>query len=1120
MKKKWLLHLYLMTKYSLIGFTVQLVLLTTTFATNVDAQQISSVKEVTINVDFNNTSLKDVFNYVEAKTDFRFTVFEDENYLKERLSYKKSSVTVEQLLLKISKDNDLRFQQINNSIGVRRINDSKGQEKPIEILIEGIKITGKVTSEEDQSGLPGVNVMVKGTSQGTVTDVEGNYSLVIPDENAILAFSAVGYITEEVVVSNLTVIDMVLTPDITKLDEIVVVGYGTMKKSDVTGSVASVKSEDFIKAVATDAMHLIQGKASGVYISQANAEPGAATSIRIRGAGSINSSNSALVVIDGLPGGSTSDINPSDIESVEVLKDASAAAIYGTRAANGVVLITTKKGVKGEPEISYDTYWAYQTPLNKFDVLNATQYMQRINDLSQDLGNAPPYTDEEIAQAGEGTDWQDELMRNAWATNHHLSIRSGNEKSSYYGSIGYLGQDGIMVSSGIKKYFVHLNMNTQLTDRFKFGLNIAGIYNDKDIIPNTSNGGNENGDPLNMAIWYDPLTSAEKGEDGNYERNPLLTLDNPVAVAYGRQNTLINNRMYGNTFGELKIIDGLKATAKLGADINNTRSDSYFDKTTIVGLSNGGRANVSSTNYMYWLAEGLLDYEKKINKHSFHILAGATWERFQILSHGSGAVGFLSDVTGTNLLQSGNPERNTVSSSKIVRQLQSFIGRINYSYFDKYLLTASIRRDGTSRFSETNKYAYFPSMALGWRVSEEAFMNGLPFISDLKLRLGYGQIGNEGIGNFETIPTYVAGGNAVLGGVVQSGAEPARIPNQDLTWETTEEYNLGLDFGFFDNRISGSIEYFRKNTIDQLFSKPVPQSTGFSTVRTNLGTVRNSGIDFDITTRNLVGEFKWNTTIVLSTLKNEVVELPPFTGDIIVGDIAANIPDFSIVREGEAMYSFYGYKVTGIFQEGEDIANSAQPNAKPGEPIFFDRDGNNKIDSEDRVILGSPLPDMSYSMNNTFLYKNFALDIYILGVQGMETFNANAVESLVPTNFERNSFSKHYFDRWTPTNPDAEFPSGVNSSIYFGSGRKISSYTIQDASYLRLKNVTLSYNLSFQNFNLFKSILFSVSGENLFTMTNLEGIDPEANQSRGILRSSWSNYPLAKIYRVGAKITF
>ncbi|MFZ5431518.1 MAG: SusC/RagA family TonB-linked outer membrane protein [Bacteroidota bacterium] len=1081
----------------------------------------NSYSQVKLTLNVRNAPVKEVMASIEEKTDYIFLYKDDLIDFSKRITVEFREASFGDVLQSFCSQAGVDYEVIERQIILREKNPgvatTQGIPQP-----ERRDVTGTVRDARGIS-LPGVTVLVKGTTLGTITDNSGNFRLTIPVDSKILEFSFVGMRRQEVLAPGRSLFEVVLEEETIGIDEVVAIGYGTVRKSDLTGSVASVNSKDFVKGVASNALSLLSGKASGVSINQVNSEPGGNLTIRVRGAGSINSSNNVLVVIDGLPGGSVANINPADIESIDILKDASAAAIYGTRAANGVVLITTKKGSEGVPQISYSTYYAYQSPSYKFDVLDATQYMNYINDISRDLGRNVPYSDAQIAAAGKGTDWQDQLFRNAWANNHQFSVRGGSKQSKYYASLGYLNHDGILISSGFQKYNVLLNLETQATERFKFGINITGSLNMKDKIANESNSGGENADPLNAALMFDPRISPLKNESGEYDKNPSIALDHPMALAYGYDYREENNRFYGSTFGEFLIMDGLKATVRLGGDLNNIRNDEYQDRTTQRGKASGGIGNVYSNDLKYWLAEGLLNYNQTFGAHTVAVMAGSTWERFENLYHRSYATGFLSDVTNTNLLQSGNPANNQVNSSKSVYKLQSLFSRINYSFRDRYLITATIRRDGTSRFSDENKYALFPSVAAGWRVTEEDFMKGIPAISSLKLKFGYGQMGNEGIGNFETISTFVAGGNAVLGGAVQSGAQPARIPNPELTWETTEEYNAGVEFGVFNNRITGDIEYYVKNSIDQLFSKPVPMTTGFSSIRTNFGTVRNSGFDFSLTTRNFTGKFKWTSNFMLSTLKNEVVELPPYVGDIITGGILANVPGFALVRQGYPMRAFYGFKVIGIFQSAEEIAQSAQKTAKPGEPIFLDYKKDGIIDSNDRVILGDPFPDISYSLNNSFSYGNFNLEIYLLGVQGIQTFNANVLESMFPINFDRNVMTKHYLERWTPDNKDTKYPSGVNSAIYFGGGRMINSFTVQDASYLRVKNVTLSYSVPLRNTRLFKSADISLSGENLLTFTKFEGFDPEANQTgdgTSVEKSSYNNYPTARIFRIGATINF
>jgi len=481
----------------------------------------------------------------------------------------------------------------------------------------------------------------------------------------------------------------------------------------------------------------------------------------------------------------------------------------------------------------------------------------------------------------------------------------------------------------------------------------------------------------------------------------------------------------------------------------------------------------------------------------------------------------LSHVTTTNLQQSGNAETLNAESGKFKNTLQSSLARLNYSFKDKYLFTASIRRDGTSRFSEKYKYATFPSASLGWKLSSEPFMENNELFSELKLRAGYGEIGNQGIQNFETITTFQAGSNAILGGATVSGAVPARIANQDLKWETTKEVNIGVDFSMANNRFTGSIDYFDRNTYDQLFQQPLPLTTGFSSVRTNFGQVKNSGVDFSFSSRNVDKEWTWDTDIVLSFLKNEVVELPSFAAEVISGGFGFS-GNYRITQTGAPILSFYGYELNGIFQQGDDISGSAQPNALPGHPIFRDQNNDNKIDGDDRVILGDPFADFTYGITNRLGYKDFTLEIYIQGVQGIENFSNLAAESLYPINKERNHLAIHYLDRWTTSNTDAVYPSGVNYTSYSDGTNKVNTYTVQDASFMRIKNITLNYNLPLDNVDFINSGNVYISGENLLTVApDYIGFDPDGNSDgTGISRADFANYPLARVIRIGCKLNF
>ncbi len=991
---------------------------------------------------------------------------------------------------------------------------------------QNFEVTGTV---RDQSGpLVGVNVLEQSEpTRGTITDVNGNFTLRVADENAVLMVSYLGYEPLEVPVNGQNKINITLKEETQLMNEVVVVGYGSQKKSDLTGAVVQVTNEDFVKGANTNALQLLNGKASGVQISQASSAPGGAIDIKIRGANSINSSNEVLVVIDGLPGGSVTALSPDDIESIEVLKDASASAIYGSRAANGVLLITTKKGRKGQMSIDYSTYVGFQDVKDRVDMLNGREYLTVLNEINVESGGDIIHSPERIAEVGEGYDWQDIIFRNSIVHNHQLSFQGGADKSQYYVSLNYMDNDGVIMNSGQQRYNARINYQLQPNDRLNFNLNLNAHRSLTNVIK-MGRGTNENVGVLSSALLFDPTIGPERNAEGYFDVNPLVAIENPMALLEGIDQLDVENTIYATTSADYEILPGFKATVRLGTELSNVRSDTYENDLTQIGRGLNGRATVEDDESTYWLAEYLLSYELSSGDHSLQLLGGITYENFETRTLFNRANDFLSNITTTNLLQSGNQETYQLRSGKFINRLNSQLGRINYSYKDKYLLTASIRRDGTSRFSDKNKYATFPSASIGWKLSEEAFMQNQSLFDELKLRVGYGEIGNQGIDNFETIQTFRAGSPAVLGGSLQNGAIPARIPNEDLVWETTSELNIGLDFGIFNRRIAGSIEYYERNTYDQLFRQPVPLTTGFNNVRVNIGQVRNSGFDFSLRSQNLVGDLGWETDIVFSVLENEVVDLPEFAQEIVYGGFGFS-GNYLVLQEGAPIASLYGYVIDGIFQVEDDIANSPQPNAQPGHPIFRDTNNDGEINADDRVILGSPFPDLTFGINNRFSYKNFNLEIYVLGSQGVETFNNLVAESLYPINKERNHIAQNYLDRWTVDNPDAEFPSGVNYTAYSDGENKVNTFTVQDASFIRLKNITLNYNLPLSGTGFFKGANIYVSGENLLTISDYDGFDPDANSDfepgsnsdrNNLSRATFTDYPLARTIRVGGTLKF
>jgi len=1108
-------------KYDLKMKLTTLLLIVSLFQTYAKESYAQKTK---ISLELENVSIEKVLVKIETLTEFRFLYSDIDFDYKRKVSLKSKREKVSSILKKLFLNSNITFEVMNKQIILVQKSDKDIELIPVERKVlrndQKKEISG-VVKDSKGTPLPGVNIVIVGLSRGTETDFDGKYSLVI-EKGSVLEFSYIGMKTIRKIVGDSEVLDVVLEDSSNDLEEVIVVGYGTQKKSDLTGAVVSLKATDFAAGTNDNAIQLLNGSASGVKVSQVSSAPGSSLKIQVRGAGSINSSNGVLFVIDGLPGVDPNSISPDDIESIEVLKDASSASIYGTRAANGVVLITTKKGKSGKLTLGYNSYIGMQNVAKQLDVLNASDYMKMINFRE---GNTV-YSPTDIANAGTGTNWQDEIFRTALVKNHQITMSGGNDKGNYYIGLNYFHQDGVVRNSSYKKYNARFNVEFKPYDNFNITTNLNVNHGDRRRIL-FSNGANEAAGPINSAIQYDPTIVPTLSENGAYFRNDIIALDNPVALINGYSNQSLATKVYGSITTNYEFVPNLTATLRMGAELTNSRGDTYRNRLTLNGGNLNGRGSISASDNIHWLTEGLLTYKKTFNeKHDLTILAGATWENFFSRNVNASTYGFLSDVTLTNLLQSGDGENgDSVSSGKWVNKLNGFLGRINYGFDGKYLFTASLRVDGSSRFSDKNKYAAFPSGSLAWRFDKESFMEDVEWINLAKLRVGYGQLGNQGIGNFATIHTLVARGNAVFNGNIEQGVVSARLPNPDLKWETTQEFNVGIDYGFFNNRISGSVDYFNRKTKDQLFNKPLPSVVGFTSILVNLGEVVNKGVDVSIKTDNIRnGDFNWASSATVSFLKNEVTKLPDFTEEIISGSLGTFINQYTIVREGTPLRSYYGYEVDGIFQVGDDIANSPTPgnnsNYAPGMPKFVDQNNDGIIDSDDRVILGDPFPDISYGVNNRFSYKGVSLDVLIVGVQGIETIDGNVTESLYPTNSARNSISTYFLDRWTPENPTNKLPSGENPSLY-GGARAINSFNIVDASFVRLKNITLGYDVPFAEKIGLSSLNVYVAADNLLTITNFDGFDPDASSNGGgVVKQNYNSYPLARTVRLGVNVKF
>lgn len=976
------------------------------------------------------------------------------------------------------------------------------------------EVSGVVTDSESMEPLPGVNILVKGTTIGTSTDANGHYALQAESLQDTLMFSYIGYQTREVAINGRTKIDVSLEPQAISGEELVVIGYGQVQKRDLTGSVSSVSPEQLNKGAQANVDQLIQGRIPGVQVTQTSGDPGAGASIRIRGANSITAGNEPLFVIDGLPGAPFNALNPGDIESIEVLKDASATAIYGSRGANGVVLITTKKGGTGTGgiNIGYNGYIGTQEVANKLDLLNAQEYMSFINGISTDQGQDPVFTQEEMDAVGAGTNWQNEIFRTAPVQNHQLSLSRGSEEDTrYYISLNHYNQEGIVTSTDIKRYAARMNVHHS-TDNFNFGINLNTSLVQDNFVP-LGTGINIDAGVIGSALQMDPVLPV-RNEDGNYAESQLQDLNNPVALANTTFHNQETNRTFGNAFVEYMILNNLNARVNFGSNRSVSRVDDYTTRTTKLGQLSNGSAHVGESESSSYLAELTLNYEETFDEiHQINAVAGYTYQEFIDRGFDASGDNFPTDAFRTDNLGAGDSELYTINSGKSKNQLLSWLGRVNYSYRDRYLATATFRIDGSSRFGKDHQYGYFPSMALGWRISDEPFFPDEGLFSELKLRTSYGITGNQEIGNYNSLVLLGTAGDAIFDGGRHVSIAPSQLANPDVKWETTEQFNIGLDFGLWEDRITGTMDYFVNNTYDLLLNLPIPRTSGFNTSLQNVGDTENSGFEFMVDSKNLVGEFAWSTAFNFATVENKVTNLGglPF---ILQGGIAF-LSDFTILREGEPINSYWGYQVDGIFQSQEEIDGSVQPAASRGDLRFRDVNGDGSITADDRTILGDPFPDFTLGLNNNFGYKGFNLDLFFEGRFGYEMLNFSRIDSESPIQSLRNR-QAYVLDRWTPENPSTEHPSFAN----YDRSLAVNSRVVEDASFLRLKNARLSYTFP-SNVNLGGVSSLSVYGsaQNLFTITDYTGFNPDVSSlNDSNLRLDYNTYPLARIYTLGINV--
>ncbi|MFV5683816.1 SusC/RagA family TonB-linked outer membrane protein [Flavobacterium sp. GB2R13] len=1008
------------------------------------------------------------------------------------------------------------------------------------------KLDGKVIDQITNEPIIGASVTIKGTTHSVTTDAEGKFYFQTGQKFPYtLIVSYIGYKKAEVIVDGSpTIIN--LKQDLQELNELVVVGYGTQKRKDITGAVSSVPKAN-LNQVTSSADNLLRGAVSGVVVTQSSGQPGASSSVRIRGGNSITAGNEPLYVIDGVliyndnNNGTAgvafsgaginvlSTINPNDIESIEVLKDASATAIYGSRGANGVVLITTKKGIKGQDSISFQTYFGTQRISKKLDLLDASQWASLRNDVQASIGQAPSFSPAQIEalKTSGGYDWQSAAFRNAPVQNHQLTFSGGDDRSRYVVSSAYFNQKGIVIGSDFKRISLRANYERNYSQAFKFGVNANYSNSISNGIGST--GGGRNPNALVSVLLTAPVVPI-KNADGSYNvtNNPYATsvngyIPNPINDLENTTNETKINRILTSLFGEYKINKELTAKVAVSGDVINTKQNYYAPSNTTTGASTKGLASVGYRLVSSVLNENTLNYNTRFGEdHKFSALAGYTLQYTQGEVVNAGANTFVNDANAYNALQDGVAVKPYSDAFESV--LKSWLTRVNYSYKGRYNFTVSARADGSSRFGSKSLWGYFPSAGFSWNITEEDFAKNIKGVTEAKFRLSAGTTGNQEIGNYLSLAS-IGSVNYAFGGTVQTGLAPTRLANPDLRWEKTTQYNAGLDLSLLDRKVNFVFDVYYKKTNDLLINVPVPLTSGFATVLQNIGGVVNKGIEIGLITENLKTEnFSWNSNFVFSTNQNKVVEIgngvKQFFPVVPNGSLLQQQP--VTVKVGEPLGTFWGYKTNGIFQTQEQI--NTQPkinslaNTKVGDRKYVDTNGDGIISAADKGSLGSSQPKFVGSFSNTIYYNNFDLNFSFQGSYGGKIFNALNQQLEISTLGTNAAATLE--DRWTTTNPSNEIPRASSSPLGI-----VSERYVEDASFLRLKTITLGYTLpkSLSSKIGTKSIKVYVSAENLITWTKYTGYDPEVSsyeQNNLYPGIDFGAYPNSKTFITGLNVTF
>lgn len=1075
--------------FNIMRITVVLCLLTTfcTFAS------VSYSQNAEISLNLKGVTLQEAIDAVKEQSDFSFWYRNEEVDLSKLVSIKVERQNIDKIMSQLLSGQDLAY-----SINDKHIIIYKKEAITVTSQQNKKQISGTIT---DQNGEPliGVSIVEKGTSNGTVTNIDGKYSLTV-SINAILSVSYIGYLSQDTEVKDKTIFNLSLTENSKQLDEVVVIGYGTVRKSDLTGSVTSLKSDALRDLPSNNVSQALQGRVPGVQIQQNSGAPGASMQIRVRGSNSITGNNEPLWIINGFPGDQNM-INSSDIESVEVLKDASATAIYGSRGANGVIIVTTKQAKEGRVSVDYEGSYSIQTVRSKLDLMDAGEYAQYYNTYWEKIKGQKYFSQEDIAGFDKGTDWQNLIFRSAPVQDHSLTVNGGNDKTQFAIGASYYNQEGIIKNNNYQRIVVRANINHEINKKFSISYN--------SILSRTNENPTDDMNVLLSALSASPTVGPfhDNGKyrllNGVYPFSPD-NLINPIAYFNEVSNKQTANKVMANLAVTYKPIDGL--SIKISGNVTNSdnRSDNY---TGVEYPNSSGNANIGTSNSFNLNSDNIITYNKTFNKEHTIIATGAfTYENYTYKSLNASGSGFLSDATESFDIGSATTV-GIPSSSYSDWKMLSYLGRFNYSYKSKYLATISFRADGSSRYSEGHKWGYFPSGALAWRISEEKFMKNLTFISDAKLRLGYGQTGSTAIDPYFTLNMLTSGKEPFDNALYTYYAPGTRLPS-DLKWETTSQTDIGLDLSLFNNRLRLTADYYIKNTRDLLNTVQLPASLGYTTTVKNIGKVKNQGFEFQVDANILDGDFKWDVSANISLNRNKVIKL--YNGQDIQGstyNLTVANDYVNILREGMPMSTFYGYQTNGFDENGHFT--------------YKDNNHDGKISEEDKAVIGNPNPDFIYGLTTNLSWKNFDLSLFFQGSQGNDIFSFSMITQNYKTYIGYNMLKEVFYNHWTPENKDAKYPA-IDNVI----STKMADCFVYNGSYLRLKNIKLAYNIPVKKLgiNWLKRGQIYISGQNLLTFTSYPWWDPEVNSKGGGTSVNqgidYYSYPTNKGFTVGAKLSF